>query len=399
MAKKPLRNLLFLIQNRFLQTNPIPSSSSSKTPSSKSALLPSKPLPIPGNTSPESESVISCLKSYGFESTQITKLVQKRPEVLHCRVDAKLKPKLKYLIQKGFTGKLLPQLIVSNPLILFRSLDSHIKPSFELLSPFLAGEDLLVALKRSGSWLLTFNPNSILQPNVDLLISEGVTAERISKLLVVQPRVILQSHDRMIYAVKTVKEIGLNPKEPRFIHALRVICSMSKLNWEKKVEAFMSLGWTKEEVLTTFRKDPLCLACSEIKVRHMMNFFVNTMKLDPKTIIAYPKLLLYSVERITARYKVMKVLESMNLIKEDKKIVWLMTKSEKNFLEEYVAKNTDKVPDLLDIYHGAVKPRKTTKAKIEKFDSKSLFKLRKTTKANNEKSDPRSASLIPKFSS
>ncbi|XWS74616.1 hypothetical protein CRYUN_Cryun01aG0013900 [Craigia yunnanensis] len=371
MAKIPLRNLLSLIQKRFVQTNPTPSSASTLPPL-ESALSLSKRLRIPENSFPNSESVLNCLKSYGFENTQVAKLVQKRPEILHCRVNTNLKPKLEYLIQKGFTGKLLPELVVSNPVIVFLSLNSRIKPSFEFLSPFLNGEELLVAIKRSFSWLLTLNPNAILQPNVDLLISEGIAASRIWKLLMSQPRVILQSHDRMVYAVKTVKEIVFEPKEPRFILALRVICSMSKSNWKKKVEAFMSLGWSEDEVLNTFRKDPLCLSCSEKKLRYLMVFFVNTMKLDTKTIIGYPKLLLYSVDkRIIPRYKVLKVLESMNLIKEDKKIVWVITLSEKKFLEDYITKHRDKVPGLLDMYQRAVKQRKTTKAKNETFDPKS----------------------------
>ncbi|XVE68461.1 hypothetical protein DITRI_Ditri09bG0070500 [Diplodiscus trichospermus] len=379
MAKIPHRNLLFLIQKRFLQTNPTlsSSSSSSKQPPLKSALSVSKSLRTPPKSSAKSTSVVNCLKSYGFENTHIAKLVAKHPEILHCRVNTNLKPKLEYFFQKGFTGKILPDLIISNPVILCRSLNSCIKPSFEFLSPFLNVEGLLVALKRSASWLFTLNLNAALQPNVDLLINEGIPATRISKLLLLQPRVLLQSHDRMVYAVKTVKEIGLEPKEPRFIYALRVICSMSESNWKKKLEAFMSLGWSKEEVLNTFRKDPICLACSEKKLRYLMDFFVNTMKLDAKTIIAYPKLLLYSADkRILARYRVLKVLESMNLVKEDKKIVWVLTLSEKKFLEEYITKHRSKVPGLLHMYKHSVKKRITRKGK-------------------NEKSDPKSASLIP----
>ncbi|XP_022748130.1 transcription termination factor MTERF2, chloroplastic-like [Durio zibethinus] len=287
MAKIPVRNLLSLIQKRFIQTNLTPSSAS-KPPPLNSALSHSP------KSSPKSASVLNCLKSYGFENAQIAILVQKHPKILNCRVNTKLKPKLEYFIQKGFMGKLLPELVVSNPYILFRSLDSHIKSSFEFLSRFLNGEELLVTIKRA-SWILTLNLNTILQPNVDLLISEGISASRISKLLVLQPRVLLESHDRMVYAVKTVKEIGLEPKQLRFIHALRVICSMSKSNWTKKVEAFMSLGWSKEEMLNNFRKDPVCLTCSEKKLRYLMDFYVNTMKLDLKTIIAYPKLLHYNI--------------------------------------------------------------------------------------------------------
>ncbi|XVF24561.1 hypothetical protein REPUB_Repub13aG0138800 [Reevesia pubescens] len=357
MAKIPLRNLFSGIQKRFLQTNPTLYSSSTTL---KSDVSVSKlHLPVPRNTSQIPASLVNCLKSYGFDDTHIAKLVQKRPRILHCRVNSKLKPKFEYLFQKGFTGKLLHQLILANPLILFRSLDSHIKPYFEFLSHFFNGEEMLVAIKRSSSWLVNMNLNAVLQPNVDLLISEGICGTRISKLLVWQPRVILQSHDRMVYAVKTVKETGLQPKEPRFIHALRVICSMSKSNWKKKIEAFMSLGWSKEDVLNTLRKDPVCLVCSEKKLRYLMDFYVNTMKLDAQTIISYPKLPLYSVDkRILARYKVLKVLESMKLIKEDKKIIWVMTVSEKKFLDKYITKNNDKVPGLLDMYHGAVKKTK-----------------------------------------
>ncbi|XP_022748128.1 transcription termination factor MTERF4, chloroplastic-like [Durio zibethinus] len=365
MAKIPLRNLLSLIQKRFLQTNPTPSSAS-KPPPLKSALSTSP------SSSPKSASVLSCLKSYGFETTQIATLVQKRPEILNCKVDTKLKPKLEYLTQKGFVGNPLSELIVSNPLILSRSLESHIKPLIEFLSPFLNVEELSVAIKRSFSWLLTLKPSTVLQPNVDLLISEGISSSGISKLLVSQPRVLLQSHDRMVYAVKTLKEIGFEPKQLRFIQALRVICSMSKSNWMKKVEVFMSLGWGKEEVFNTFRKDPICLTYSEKKLSCLMDFYVNTMKLDAKTIIACPTLLHYSIDkRIIARYKVLKFLRSMKLIKEDKKIVWAIPLSEKKFLQEYITKHRDKVPGLLDMYQHAAKQRKTTKGKNEKFDPKS----------------------------
>ena len=155
MANIPLRNIISLIQKRFLQTNPTPSSVS------KPAFGLSKRLRISANAVPESRSLFGCLKSYGFGNTQIEKLVEKRPEIENCEVNTKIKPKLEYLIEKGFTCKLLPELIVSNPMILLRSFDSQIKPSFEFLSPFLNAEEMLVAIKRSSSWLRSFNLNSI----------------------------------------------------------------------------------------------------------------------------------------------------------------------------------------------------------------------------------------------
>ncbi|KAB2063283.1 hypothetical protein ES319_A10G206700v1 [Gossypium barbadense] len=337
MAKIPLRNLLSLIQKRFLHTHPTLSSISKPRPSS-SALPLSKRLIIPRDSAPESLSLFKNLESFGFNTTQIATLVEKCPEIVHSRFNSKFKPRLEYLIEKGF------------------------KASLEFLSQFLKADEIPVAIRRSSSWLLTLNLNSIVRRNVELMISEGVAASRISKL------VILQSHARMVYAIKTIKEIGLEPAESRFIHALRVICSVSNANWKKKVEAFMSLGWSKEEIFITLRKYPLCLACSERKLRFLMDFYVNIMKLDAQTIKSYPKLLLFSADkRIVARYKVLKVLESMKLIKEDKKIVWIMTLSEHDFLEQYITKNKDKIPGLLDLYQQA-KKRKTSGDKSKTID-------------------------------
>ncbi|KAE8670633.1 Mitochondrial transcription termination factor family protein [Hibiscus syriacus] len=361
MAKTPLRNLLSLIHNRFLQTNPTPSPIPNPPP------LNPKRRKIPQNADPESAPFFNFLKSYGFNNTQIAKVVKQRPAFLHSRFNKWMKPKLEYFMEKGFEGKLLPQFVASNPLILSRSLESQIKPSLGILSQFLKDDELLLAIKRSSSWLFTSNLNAVIRPNIDFLINEGVSVDRISRLLVFQPRVILQSHARMVYAVKLAKEAG----QPRFIHALRVICSVSESNWKKKVEAFMSVGWTKEEVFNTLRKDPICLACSERKLRYLMDFYVKTMKLDAKTIISYPKLILYSTDkRILARYEVLKVLKSMKLIKENKKIVWVFTLSEKKFKEEYITKNKDKVPGLFSMYQQAVKKRKTRKEKNETIDLK-----------------------------
>ncbi|KAL4289699.1 hypothetical protein GQ457_14G020620 [Hibiscus cannabinus] len=373
MAKAPLRNLLSLIHKRFLQTNP------TLSPIPKPRPLIPKRLKIPQNAAAKSVSFFNFLKSYGFSDTQIAEVVKQGPQFVHSRFNKSLKPKLEFFIEKGFEGKLLPQFVALNPLILSRSLESQIKPSLEFLSQFLKIDELLLAIKRSSSWLLTFNLNSVIRPNIELLMNEGVLADRISKLLVFQPRAILQSHARMVYAVKTVKEAGLDPGQPRFIHALRVICSVSESNWKKKVKAFMSVGWTKEDVFNTLRKDPLCLACSERKLKYLMDFYVNTMKLDAKTIISYPKLILHSADRrILARYEALKVLESMKLIKEDKKIVWVLTLSEKKFMDEYITKNKDKVPGLLDMYQQAVKKRKRRKKKKEATDPKSAMYVKQS---------------------
>jgi mTERF domain-containing protein len=65
---------------------------------------------------------------------------------------------------------------------------------------------------------------------------------------------------------------------------------------------------------------------------------------------------MYSTEkRLRPRYDVLKILKSKKLIEIGKKTNYLLTVSEKNFLENYVTKYADKVPGLLEVYRGTTK--------------------------------------------
>jgi mTERF domain-containing protein len=89
-----------------------------------------------------------------------------------------------------------------------------------------------------------------------------------------------------------------------------------------------------------------------------MDFFINTMELERQFIIKSPNFLGMSIDkRIRPRYNVIKVLESKELIKRDKKISTLLSLSEKNFWANYVIKYADEVPGLLEIYGGAGKAK------------------------------------------
>eukprot|EP00257_Ricinus_communis_P019696 XP_015578758.1 transcription termination factor MTERF8, chloroplastic isoform X1 [Ricinus communis] len=363
MANNQIRNLLSHIQKRFfissvtLSSTPLSATSSSSFTVHyllkscglplESAISVSEKLQLDAKNQQRTQSVVDLLKSHNFSDTQLVKLIEKRPAVLQCKAQENIQPKFEYLIKQGFKGKLLPELILSNPVILRRALDSHIKPSFEFLKSVLDSNDKIVAAIRRSSWLLTFDLKGTMQPNVEFLLKEGVPAYGIEKMILLQPRAIMQKHDRMVYAVNAVKNLGLEPKSRMFIHAVRVIISMSELTWKKKFEMMKSMGWNEEEILSAFKRDPLCLACSEEKIKNAMDFYLNTMKLKPHVIIAYPKFLMYAIDtRLRPRYNVLKVLESKKLIEGDKKIEWLLTINEKTFLQQYVIKYVDKVPGL-----------------------------------------------------
>ena len=378
-------NLISFIQKRFLLTSaaatitlspnsPLPtttscsSSSSSSTAqflvnscglSLQSALSVSKKFQIHENDLHKLRSVVQFMKAHGFSETHLAKLIQSRPGVLHCRVEGNLKPKFEFLTENGVVGQLLPELVLSNTHILRRGLDSQIKPCFEFLKSVLGcNENVLVALKHS-SWLLTLRLKGTMQPNYDLLIEEGVAVDRIAKLIMMDPRAIQNKRDKMISTVSTLKDLGLEPNAPVFIHALRAMLSISESTRKKKIEVLKSLGWSEKDIWHAFKRHPLLLGYSEEKIRAGMDFFVNTLKLGLQHVIACPQLLTYSIDkRLLPRYNVLKILESKKLIKKDLKIKNLLKINEKEFLKNYVYKYVDDIPGLLDLYGGADKAKK-----------------------------------------
>lgn len=245
-------------------------------------------------------------------------------------------------------------------MILSRSLDNQLKPAYNFLMTILqANEKVILALKRA-SWLLTFDLRRTVQPNVAFLVRQEVPISNIAKLIVIQPRSIMQKADRFVNIVETIKKMGLEPSVLMFIHAVRVMAAMTELTWNRKMEMFKSFGWSKEQIVSAFKRVPLCMVCSEQKINRMTDFFVNNMKVEQALIISCPKLLMYGLEtRIQPRIRVLQFLESKKLLKEDKKLVWLLTLTEQDFLKQCIAKYLDRVPDLVNVYRGTISANKT----------------------------------------
>ncbi|KAJ6702395.1 TRANSCRIPTION TERMINATION FACTOR MTERF15 MITOCHONDRIAL-LIKE [Salix koriyanagi] len=306
----PMRNLLSLVQNRSLKTSNTSSPSpltvqyllSSSVLHFESAHSVSQKLQIDEGDLQNPHYVIGFLKAHDFKDAHIAKLIHKWPAVLHCKVEHNLKPKF--------------------------------------------DEKAASAFKRCSVSMM-----SAMEPNIDLLIKEGVPVDRIAKLIMLQPRTIQQKHQRMVYAVKALKDLEIDSKTTVFIHALRVMLQMSESTWNKKVEVLKSLGWTEEESLQAFKRCPFCFTCSEEKIRSVVDFLVNTLKMEPRTVIGRPEFLMLSVDkRIRPRYNVLKILESKKLIIGNKNMKQLLTMRENNFFQNYVIKYADKVPGLLEAY-------------------------------------------------
>ncbi|KAL4016075.1 hypothetical protein IC575_023690 [Cucumis melo] len=298
--------------------------------------------------------VIDFLKSHGFENTQIANLVSRRPSILQSKVSTNLKPRFEFLQEIGLVGPLLPKFILSTPWVLGSSLDSRLKPSFFYIKEILESDEQVTAAICRYPSLLVCDLKGNLKSNIDILASEGVPSRNIARMIVWKPRTITRKVDRMINAVKRVKELGIEPKACMFVYAVIVRLSMSDSTWKKKITVMKSLGWSEKEIFTAFKKDPTYLHCSEEKMRDVADFCFNTAKLDPGTVISYPMFFKLSVDkRLRLRYKVLEVLKVKNLLK-NKKITltgWFM-QGEREFVKNNVVKHLDEIPNLMDIYRG-----------------------------------------------
>ncbi|KAJ8755911.1 hypothetical protein K2173_024456 [Erythroxylum novogranatense] len=361
MAKAVGRDLISSLQKRFLSTSTGPSSSFTVDflvrtcgLSSDSALSISKKLQIDRDKQNQSRRVVRFLKSHGFSDTHIAKMVGKHPLILYCGVESNLKPKVEFLIQSGFGGKDLHELVLANPKIFWRSLNSHIKPSVDFLKLYLDSNEKILSSMRRASWLLSADFRSSLQKNVDFLIKEGLSVQKVTNLMVSQPRTVMRKHEKFVDAVNDVEKLGIEPRQPAFVNALRVILQMSRPTWKMKMEVMKSLGWSEEDSLMAFKRDPLWIALSAEKIRRGMDFYLNTLELESESIIAYPKFLMYSIDtRLVPRYNVLKVLKSKKLISPDRDIKWLITMNEKTFLQKFVIKFQKEIPGIMDMYCGS----------------------------------------------
>lgn len=193
----------------------------------------------------------------------------------------------------------------------------------------------------------------MLEPNIAVLMSNGVPKSKVLKLLMIQPKSFLISRDRFTEVVGEVKNLGFDPMSYLFILAIGTMAVMSKSLWERKVRLFCSFGMSNDEVISAFKIQPMCMVTSEEKIRRLMDFYVNQLKFKPSLISRNPNLLLFSLEkRIIPRCSVLHLLMSNNLIKENLSIVYAFTMTEKMFVQRYVCKFHSVMPEVVEAHQG-----------------------------------------------
>lgn len=299
---------------------------------------------------------VEFFRTNGFSDSQIKSITVKRPTFYVCNLKKCMKPKLEFFKSLGFTELQMAKFLSSQPYILERSLENHIIPCVEALRRVLHTDENVLKAIRAGCLVLEYNIEKVLEPNIAILVNHGVPKSLVVKLMVIQPRTLLQSSARLNEIIDEVKKLGFDPTNLLFVLAIRSMAVMSKALWEKKLEAYMNFGLTKGEIYSAFRKQPMLMIVSEQKIKKLMDFYVNKLSMEPLIISRSPYLLLFSLQkRILPRCSVLQLLMSNKVITEDFSLLYMFKMTEKQFIERVVKKYEHKIPKVVKAHQGKIK--------------------------------------------
>ncbi|KDP28104.1 hypothetical protein JCGZ_13875 [Jatropha curcas] len=309
--------------------------------------------------SPEKpDSVIALLRNSGFSESQISSLVKKRPPLLLADPVNTLLPKIEFFHSIGVSSSDLARTLSSNPTLLTRSLNNQIVPSYNFLKSILLSDEKIVSAFRRSTWIFLQDYSKILLPNIMLLRELGVPQSCISLLLAHFPEAVMQRHEEFSNSVKEVKEMGFDVEKSTFVLAVHAISGEGNRSlWNRCFEVYRRWGWSHDDIFAAFKKHPNCMMLSEKKIMKAMEFLVNKMGWPSKAFVQSPSLLFFSLEkRIIPRCRVIKVLASKELVKDDLSLSSVLLPLEKHFLKRFVAKFEEEVPQLSRVYEGKVNP-------------------------------------------
>ncbi|KAG6683913.1 hypothetical protein I3842_12G036300 [Carya illinoinensis] len=303
----------------------------------------------------DAHAVVEFFRAHGFSDKQITTLMMKLPQLYLYNAEKIFKPKLEFFKLLGLSDLEIAKLLSAMPYVLQASLEKKIILNLQGLRRIVGTDENVLKVIKAYFPVIRRSVVHTLQPNIATLISHGVPQSLVLKVFFRRPRSLLICGNRFTEIVSEVMKVGFDPNYLSFVLAIISMALNSKTMWEQKVETFKSFGLSDDEIYAAFKRLPLCMSCSEKKIKKMMGFFVNELKMKPSMISNSPTLLMHSLEkRVIPRCSVMQVLMLKGLIKEDIGIVSMVTMAEKKFSVKFLSKYQNEVPDVVRAYQGKI---------------------------------------------
>ncbi|KAK8949684.1 hypothetical protein KSP39_PZI006202 [Platanthera zijinensis] len=246
-------------------------------------------------------------------------------------------------------------------------LQNLLLPNLRLLRSLLPSEaDLLAVVRRYPSIILS-DLKKFVPVQTKLLLNVGLPLDNILKLITLYPRCSVKFPNEFHSCVAAAKEMDINPSHSTFVLACKVISKVPKPMWESRIQNLERLGWSRDHVYRAFAH-PYLMSSSEEKVKVAVKFFGEKLCWGPERLSESSVIISHNYEkRISPRYRLVKLLVEIGLWKRGIAAAHFMM-PEKKFLDLYVAKYQEMVPEILKALGGNLGERKDLNFVCEKVE-------------------------------
>ncbi|XP_057780864.1 uncharacterized protein LOC130999356 [Salvia miltiorrhiza] len=299
---------------------------------------------LPKASSPiGADSVVSFLKENSFTATQLQKVVTYDSRILGFTIES-INFKLKVFQSLGLSPKEIAKIISEHATILHLSYENSIIPKLSMLKCLLGSDHDVARLLKRCSWFLSAVLEKTLMPNMEILKSYSIPMVHILHFLYLRPRCFVVKPDIMQKSVVRAIEFGVPWTSGVFIQAVNLFTHTSEGMWEVKVQTLRDLGFSDDDILTIFRKQPLVFSLSGKKMKNVTELLLATGKYDLSSIVTCPAALGYSMKkRIEPRLQILRLLESRSLIEKWPSLSRVVTLTEDRFLDRCVKPYCDEI--------------------------------------------------------
>lgn len=201
--------------------------------SPKSALAASKDVHFGDPHKPDV--VLSFFKNHGFSKAQIFNIIKGYPGVLLTNPDKTLLPKLEFLQSKGVSSPDIAKIISSHPWTLQRRY--CFVPIFYFFKHLVQSDDTTIKVFKRYPGLFGLDL-AIVTSMLNILRDNGVPESNIPMLARCYPLTMMLTLEKFKKLVEELRAMGFDTSTSRFILAMNVLCLMSRVKWERKLDAY-----------------------------------------------------------------------------------------------------------------------------------------------------------------
>ncbi|XP_040381648.1 uncharacterized protein LOC102709985 [Oryza brachyantha] len=300
----------------------------------------------------KAHAVLALFRGMGFQGAHIARVVSTFPNLLTYRANVTLAPKLEFFRRElGLTDAQIRRAVLASPYrVLSYSLEGCLRRNHLLLRELLGSDKNVTAAVLQSTELIHGDIRGILLPKVKALRDHGATDDVIVKLVMTHPKALMHRLSPFEESLVAMEELGIRPCSRMFPYSFGLFARLHPRRWKRRMDNYLSLGWTKEQVTEAFVRHPYCMSVSNDKVRRIWQFVTKRLGWSLEYVVASPVLLSLSYEkRIVPRCMVLNLLASRGLFHGKIKMAH-MCMGKMKFVDRYVTRYQEEIPEVLEAY-------------------------------------------------